>query len=153
MTVAAMAAGVTGWLAVPALAEPSTASTSDKSKHPSPAIPELAPHHRPVPRAVTGGAVLFGVAYALVLYFPVREGFQGDSAWLAAPIAGPVLAARSGFAEVNYWGLALDEVGQLGGATLLTLGLAYGYRGVPAVAALHVTRQPSRATVQVVASW
>jgi hypothetical protein len=79
-------------------------------------------HERAVPRAVTGGALVFGVAYGLALYLPARDGFEQQRGWLAVPFVGPSLAMANEITDVSYWGLAFDQIGQLGGGALMMVG-------------------------------
>jgi hypothetical protein len=79
-------------------------------------------------RAGVGGIVLFSVAYGLALSVPLQRGFSGESGLLAVPIAGPALAVGCRLDGVNYWGLILDQVGQLGGVALVAADL-FGTQG------------------------
>ncbi|HEV8244443.1 MAG TPA: hypothetical protein VGP93_01615 [Polyangiaceae bacterium] len=85
------------------------------------------PHASPVPRALTGGALLLGVAYGLVLYMPIHDGFRGESAWLAVPVAGPTISMARNPKDAN-WALAIDQIAQLGGVVLVVAGSVELYR-------------------------
>ncbi len=99
----------------------STATTEVLADSPASA-PQPSTHASTMPRAIAGGAVLFAVAYGLALYVPLRDDFSGESDWLAVPVAGPTIAMARGIENVNYWGLAIDQIGQLGGLTLIVAG-------------------------------
>ena len=83
--------------------------------------PVLRPPEPLLTRVQTGGLVLFGVSYGLVLGIPAMNGFSEGREWFALPVAGPIVAATRG--AVDYpWAIVLDEVGQVGGLTLLVAG-------------------------------
>jgi hypothetical protein len=62
--------------------------------------------------ALSAGAILFGVGYAMALSVPVQKNFGDNSGHLAIPLVGPWLSAPS-------WGWALDGLMQLGGAAFM----------------------------------
>lgn len=62
--------------------------------------------------ALSAGAVLFGLGYAIALSVPVRKNFGEDSGRFALPLVGPWLTNPS-------WGWALDGLVQLGGAAFM----------------------------------
>jgi hypothetical protein len=91
------------------------------------------PRRPPLSQAVTGGAVLFGAAYGLALYLPIRQGFQGDATWLAVPMIGPFAAMADRPDDVGYSGLVFDGLAQIGGAVLVGAGIAESSRSAPAI--------------------
>jgi hypothetical protein len=62
--------------------------------------------------ALTAGAILLGVGYALALSVPLHRNFTGDSRHLAVPLVGPWLSSVT-------WPYALDGLLQLGGVTFI----------------------------------
>ena len=65
--------------------------------------------------ALSAGALVLEVSYAIAIVSPVRDGFSRNSAQRAIPIAGPWLANIS-------WGWALDGLAQLGGVAFVVDG-------------------------------
>jgi len=72
-------------------------------------------------RVQTGGLLLFGVSYGLALGVPAVSGFSESREWFAIPVAGPVIGMARG-APLDAWPIVLDEIGQVGGLTLLIAG-------------------------------
>lgn len=72
-------------------------------------------------RVQTGGLVLFGVSYGIALGVPAVAGFSEGREWFALPVAGPVIGLVRG-APVSPWPVVFDEIGQVGGLTLLVAG-------------------------------
>ena len=99
---------------MPAHAEEGSRPAKSEAPVPRPSEPLLT-------RVQTGGLVLFGVSYGLVLSIPVMHGFSEGREWLAVPVAGPIIGATNGVLEYP-WAVVLDEVGQVGGLSLLIAG-------------------------------
>jgi hypothetical protein len=95
----------------------------------TPSVPTRSTHSR----AVTGGALLFGVAYGIALYLPIKQRFEGDATWLAVPFAGPFAAMTDKPDDVAYAGLAFDGIAQLGGAVLFAAGLAQDHASMRSI--------------------
>jgi len=72
-------------------------------------------------RVQTGGLVLFGVSYGIALGVPAVAGFSEEREWFAVPLAGPVIGLVRG-APISPWPVVFDEIGQVGGLTLLVAG-------------------------------
>jgi len=62
--------------------------------------------------ALSAGAILLSVGYAIALSVPIRKGFDENSGRLAIPAIGPWLRDPT-------WGWALDGLMQLGGAAFI----------------------------------
>ena len=91
-------------------------------------------------RAIRGGAVLFGGAYALSLAGAASERFDGSARWLPIPVAGPWLALGSG---LSPWALVMAGPAQAAGAGLILWGIVSPRRVLgPPVASLAVTASP-----------
>ena len=84
-------------------------------------------YSRPDARAVSGGLVLFGLAYGAAVVIGARHDFQQGTRWLPVPVAGPWAALADGTRE-NAWGLAADGIAQLGGALITTAAFVYPRR-------------------------
>jgi hypothetical protein len=95
-------------------------------------------------RALAAGMVLLGVGYALALSVPIAKDWEGQTGWLAVPLAGPWIALGSGWdlerpsAEV----IALDGVVQASGGLLLAGAFAYPRRILGPAQSWSLTVQP-----------
>jgi hypothetical protein len=58
---------------------------------------------------------------------PIHDGFRGESAWLAVPVAGPTISMARNPKDAN-WALAIDQIAQLGGVVLVVAGSVELYR-------------------------
>jgi len=77
-------------------------------------------------RIQTGGLLVFGVSYGIALGVPAVNGFSEGREWFAVPVAGPVIGLSRG-APIDPWAVAFDEIGQVGGLTLLLAGDSVGW--------------------------
>ncbi len=132
--------------AVPALADPPTAHYGLPGPEMARTVPEW--------RAVNGGLVLFGASYAGAIGGAAASDFRSDTAWLAVPVFGPWISIARG-TTLNAWGLSLDGLAQLGGATLVAAGFVYPRRVLgPAQGGLRVDRVTvGRSTIAVGGSF
>jgi hypothetical protein len=61
---------------------------------------------------------------------------------LAVPVAGPTLAIAYRLEGVSYWGLVMDQIGQLGGLTLVTADLLSDPTSIGSARHLQVSGAP-----------
>jgi hypothetical protein len=67
-----------------------------------------------------GGILAFAASYGIAFAIPAIGGFRDGREWMAAPVLGPAIGLVRGTALP--WGLALDELGQLVGISLIIAG-------------------------------
>ena len=114
-------AGAAIALGLTVFAAPSGARAQEASSEPASEASVPRPSEPALSRVQTGGLVLFGVSYGIALGVPSVAGFSEGREWFALPLAGPVIGLARG-APISPWPVVFDEIGQLGGLTLLVAG-------------------------------
>ena len=112
----------------------------------------------PIKGLVISGSIVLGVFYGLALMVASADGFPNESHWLAVPVAGPfiTMAAREDRCDEDAYALdcvsdamvrtylIMDGIGQVAGATLLTVGLASTRRRLVRQDIADLTVAPAR---------
>jgi len=113
-----------------ALSGSATAEGTANALKSEPSVPR--PSEPLLSRVQAGGLVLFGVSYGVALGVPAVAGFSEGREWFALPLAGPVIGLARG-APVSPWPVVFDEIGQVGGLTLLVAGDSVSWGGTASV--------------------